>query len=75
MEHFEPPIKLGFIANNDDEGDSFDADVLSDASEARWTTAYEDEFDPLDLHVNAAEYYFEVNLEDQVCTSGEIHVY
>ncbi len=69
------PEDIDFLKNNDDEGESFDADVRSNASEARWTTLYEDEFDPLDLHMNAAEYYFEVKVEDQVCTSGEILVY
>ena len=37
----------------------------SDQTEARWATVFEDEYDPLDLHLNAAEYYFEVKVEDQ----------
>lgn len=69
------PEDIDIFENNDDEGESSDADVKSDETAARWTTLYEDEFDPLDLHVNAAEYYFEVSVEDQVCTSGEILVY
>jgi hypothetical protein len=69
------PEDIDFLKNNDDEGDSFDADVRSNASEASWTTVYEDELDLLDLHANAAEYYFEVKVEDQVCTSGQILVY
>ena len=51
------------------------ADVRSSETATSWTTVYEDEFDLLDLHTNAAEFYFEVQVEDQVCTSGEIHVY
>lgn len=69
------PEDVDTLENNDDEGESSDADVKSDETAARWTTVYEDEFDPLDLHVNAAEYYFEVSVEDQVCTSGEVLVY
>ncbi|HET9452513.1 MAG TPA: hypothetical protein VFO83_16605, partial [Aggregicoccus sp.] len=68
------PEEVDSLKNNDDEGESFDADVRSDQSEARWTTVYEDEFDLLDLHLNSAEYYFEVAVEDQRCTSGEILV-
>jgi hypothetical protein len=66
--------EIDLFQNNDDEVDSFDADVRSDQTEARWATVFEDEYDPLDLHLNAAEYYFEVKVEDQVCTSGEILV-
>ena len=69
------PEQVDFLQNNDDEGDSFDADVKSDETTAGWTTVYEDEFDPLDLHANAAEYYFEVVVEDQRCSSGELRVY
>jgi hypothetical protein len=69
------PGQIDSVRNNDDEGDSFDADVRSGESAASWTTTYEDEFDPLDLHANAAEYYFEVVVEDQRCNSGEILVY
>ncbi len=69
------PEEIDSLKNNDDEGDSLDAEVRSDASTATWTAVYEDEFDPLDLHVNAAEYYFEVQVEDQVCTSGQILVW
>jgi hypothetical protein len=71
----ETPEQIDSFKNNDDEGDSFGADVRSSVSVARWTSVYEDEFDLLDLHVNAAEYYFEVSVEDQVCTSGELLVY
>jgi hypothetical protein len=69
------PEQVDSLRNNDDEGDSFGSDVKSSVSEARWTTKYDDEFDLLDFHTNAAEYYFEVSVEDQVCTSGEILVY
>ncbi|MBF5041534.1 hypothetical protein FGE12_03985 [Aggregicoccus sp. 17bor-14] len=69
------PGEIDSLKNNDDEGDSVDADVKAGASEAHWTTEYDDEFDLLDLHVNAAEYYFEVHVEDQVCTSDEVLVY
>jgi hypothetical protein len=68
------PGDIPLFANNDDEVDSFLADVRNGRSEERWTTVHEDEFDPLDLHVNAAEYYFEVELEDQRCTSAQILV-
>jgi hypothetical protein len=68
------PGDLPFLENNDDEVDSFLADVRSGRSEQRWTTSHEDEWDPLDLHMNAAEYYFEVKLEDQRCTSAQILV-
>ena len=66
--------EISLFENNDDEVESFDADIRSDQTEARWTTVFGDEYDPLDLHLNAAEYYFEVKVEDQVCTSGGILV-
>ena len=68
------PEQIDTLANNDDRGESFDADVRSDQTEARWTTVFDDELDPLDLHLTSAEYYFEVQVEDQLCTSGEIRV-
>jgi hypothetical protein len=60
--------------NNDDEVDSFDAEIRSGLTERGWTTEHEDEVDPLDLNLNAAEYYFEVKVEDQRCTSGQLVV-
>jgi hypothetical protein len=66
--------EIDLFQNNDDEVESFDADIRNDQTEARWTTVFGDEYDPLDLHLNAAEYYFEVKVEDQVCTSDEILV-
>lgn len=68
------PEEIDLFQNNDDEVDSFDADIRSDQTEMRWTTVFDDEYDPLDLHVNAAEYYFEVKVEDQRCTSGQMLV-
>jgi hypothetical protein len=44
-------------------------------TQIQWTTVHQDEVDPLDLHLNAAEYDFDVRVEDQLCTSGEILVW
>ncbi len=73
----DPVQKIDPISNNDDKVKSFAAEIHSDQTERGWTVKYDEEFgivlDP--IHLNAAEYYFEVTLEDQVCTSGEIWVY
>lgn len=63
------------VQNNDDHIESSDAEIHAGFTEAVWDSIYTSEFDLFDLNVNAAEYDFDVQVEDQVCTSGEILVY
>jgi hypothetical protein len=63
------------VENNDDKVKSFDGEIKAGQSEAVWKAEYVHEVDPIDFNVNAAEFDFDVQVEDQVCTSGEILVY
>jgi len=58
--------------NNDDQVDTFKVDVRNSVAEEKWTTVFDEEVPVLGL--SHAEYYFEVTLQDQTCTSGELTV-
>jgi len=60
------------LINNDDEVDFFKVDVMSSVALQPWTTVFDEEV-PI-LNLARAEYYFEVKLQDERCTSGEISV-
>jgi hypothetical protein len=45
-----------------------DADIRADASEKAWTTHFDEETPPFPFPANA-EMFFDVQIEDQVCTS------
>ena len=62
------------FGNNDDEVDSWNADIRSDETQQGWTAVYDEEFHMDPLVWNPAEYYFEVKVEDQLCTSSKIVV-
>jgi hypothetical protein len=60
------------FANHDDEVETLEARVQGGQTQARWGTRFDEEVEVLDL--NRAEYYFELRVEDQLCTSGDIRV-
>jgi hypothetical protein len=60
------------LINNDDEVDWWKVDVKDSVALNEWTTVHEEEVSVLGF--NNAEYYFEVKLQDQKCTSGELSV-
>lgn len=60
------------FVNNDDEVDAWKADVVSSVSEDDWRARFDEE--PDFLGFGGAEYYFEVRIQDEKCTSGEIVV-
>ncbi|MEW5737978.1 MAG: hypothetical protein AB1938_03575 [Myxococcota bacterium] len=60
------------FVNNDDEVDTRKADVVSSVSEEDWHARFDEE--PDFLGYGRAEYYFEVRIQDEKCTSGEINV-
>lgn len=58
--------------NNDDEVDWWKVDVMGSVAQKPWTTVFDEDFTVLGF--GHAEYYFEVTLQDEKCTSGEISV-
>lgn len=60
------------LVNNDDEVTNVDGDMRSSVSEAPWKAKFDEELEF--LHLNRAELYFEVRMEDELCTAGEIVV-
>lgn len=61
------------LINNDDEVDWFKVDVLDSVADQPWTTVFTEEVELLGIRTNA-EYYFEVTLQDETCTSGQLEV-
>lgn len=60
------------LVNNDDEVTTLDVDMFGSVSQTTWTARFVEEVDFFNL--NRAELYFEVRMEDELCTSGEIIV-
>jgi hypothetical protein len=60
------------LINNDDQVDWWKVDVKDSVALNPWTTIHEEEVAILGF--NNAEYYFEVTLQDEKCTSGELSV-
>lgn len=61
------------LINNDDEVDWFKVDVLNSVADQPWTTVFTEEVELLGIRTHA-EYYFEVTLQDETCTSGQLDV-
>lgn len=61
------------LVNNDDEVDWFKVDVLDSIAVQPWTTVFTEEVELLGIRMDA-EYYFEVTLQDETCTSGQLDV-
>lgn len=61
------------LINNDDEVDWFKVDVANSVADQPWTTVFTEEVELLGIRMYA-EYYFEVTLQDETCTSGQLDV-